>query len=47
MNKRFSTQQISRTSNLDSNLISRQFKLKILADFMGLKMKIQKWNNQK
>ena len=33
----FSLQQIPRTGNLDSNLISRQYKLKLMADFMGIK----------
>ena len=34
MNKSFSLKQISRTGNLDSNLISRQRKLNLMADFM-------------
>ena len=34
MNNTFSLQQISRTSNLDSILISRQYKLNLTADFM-------------
>ena len=34
MNNSFFLQQISRTSNLDSNLISCQYKLNIMADFM-------------
>ena len=34
MNKSFSLQQISRTGNLDSNFISRQNKLNLMADFM-------------
>ena len=33
----FSLQQISRTSNLDANLISRQYKLNLMADFMRIK----------
>ena len=37
MNKSFSLQQISRTGNLDSNLISRQYKLNLMADFMRVK----------
>ena len=37
MNNSFSLQQISRTGNLDSNLISRQYKLNLLADFMRVK----------
>ena len=34
MNNTSSLQQISRTGNLDSNLISRQNKLNLMADFM-------------
>ena len=37
MNNNFSLQQIQRTSNLDANLISRQYKLKLMADFMKVK----------
>ena len=37
MNNNFSIQQIQKTSNLDANLISRQFKLNLMADFMKLK----------
>ena len=37
MNHSFSLQQISRTGNLDSNLISRQYKLNLMADFMQIK----------
>ena len=37
MNHTFSLQQISRTSNLDANLISRQYKLKLKADFIRIK----------
>ena len=37
MNNSFSSQQISRTGNLDSNLISRQYKLSIMTDFMRVK----------
>ena len=37
MNKNFSLQQIQKTSNLDANLISRQYKLNLMADFMRLK----------
>ena len=32
-----SLQQIQKTSNLDANLISRQYKLNLMADFMRLK----------
>ena len=35
MNNTFSLQQIQRTSNLDANLISRQYKLNLMADFYG------------
>ena len=34
MNNNFSLQQIQKTSNLDANLISRQYKLNLMADFM-------------
>ena len=37
MNISFSLQQIQKTSNLDANLISRQYKLNLMADFMGVK----------
>ena len=37
MNTSFSLQQIQKTSNLDANLISRQYKLNLMADFMRLK----------
>ena len=37
MNNSFSLQQIQKTSNLDANLISRQYKLNLLADFMRTK----------
>ena len=37
MNNSFSLQQISRTGNLDSNWISRQYKLNLMADFMRFK----------
>ena len=37
MNKSFSLQQIQKTSNLDANLISRQYKLNLMTDFMRLK----------
>ena len=37
MNNNFSLQQIQKTSNLDANLISRQYKLNLMADFMKLK----------
>ena len=37
MNNTFSLQQIQKTSGLDANLISRQYKLNLMADFMRLK----------
>ena len=37
MNNSFSLQQIQKTSNLDANLISRQHKLNLMADFMRVK----------
>ena len=37
MNNSFSPEQIQKTSNLDGNLISRQYKLNLMADFMRLK----------
>ena len=37
MNNNFSLQQIQKTSNLDPNLISRQYKLNLMADFMKVK----------
>ena len=37
MNNSFSLQQIQKTSNLDANLISRQNKLNLMADFMKVK----------
>ena len=37
MNDSFSLQQIQKTSNLDANLISRQYKLNLMADFMRVK----------
>ena len=37
MNNSFSLQQIQKTSNLDANLISRQYKTNLMADFMRLK----------
>ena len=38
MKKSFSLQQIQKTSNLDANLISRQYKLNLMADFMKVKI---------
>ena len=37
MNNTFSLQQISRTGNPDSNLISRQYNLNLIAKFMQSK----------
>ena len=37
MNNSFSFQQISKTGNLDSNLISRQYELNLIAKFMQTK----------
>ena len=37
MNNSFSLQQIQKTSNLYANLISRQYKLNLMADFMRVK----------
>ena len=37
MNNSFSLQQIQKTSNLDANLVSRQYKLNLMADFMKVK----------
>ena len=37
MKNTFSLQQISRTSNLDANLISRLYKLNLVADFLRVK----------
>ena len=37
MNTTFSLQQIQKTSSLDANLISRQYKLNLMCDFMRTK----------
>ena len=37
MNNSFSLQQIQKTINLDGNLMSRQYKLNLMADFMRVK----------
>ena len=37
MNKSFSLQEKQKTSNLDANLVSRQYKLSFMADFMRVK----------
>ena len=36
MNDSFSLQQIQKTSNLDANLVSGQYKLNLMADFMWM-----------
>ena len=42
MNNSFSFQKIQKTSNLDANSISRQYKLNLMADFMRLNYKNQR-----
>ena len=42
MNISLAIQQTQKASNLDANLISRQYKLNLMADFMKLKLKTQK-----
>ena len=37
MNNSFSLQQIRKTSNFDANLLSRQYQLNLIADFMRVK----------
>ena len=37
MNNTFSLQQFCRTSSIDANLISRLYKLNLMADFMWMK----------
>ena len=37
MNNSFSLQQRQKTSSLDANLISRQYNLNLMADFMRVK----------
>ena len=37
MNNSFSLQQLQKTSNLDANLISRQYKLNLMAHFMRMR----------
>ena len=37
MNNSFSLQQKQNTSNCDANLISRQYKLNLMADFVRIK----------
>ena len=37
MNETFSLQQLQKTSSLDANLISSQYKLNLMADFMRVK----------
>ena len=47
MNTSLSLQRMSRTGNLDSNLISRQYKLKLMADFMRVKNENPKMKQSK
>ena len=42
MHNSFSPQQIQKTSNLDANLVSRQYKLNLMADFPRLKYENRK-----
>ena len=42
MNNSFSLQQIQKTSGLDANLIFRQYKLNLTADFMRVKFENNK-----
>ena len=42
MNKSFSVQKISRTGNLDPNLISRQFKLDLMSKFIFIELQVPK-----
>ena len=42
MNDNFSLQQISKTGNLDSNLISRKYKLNLMARFIKIKFENRK-----
>ena len=37
MKNSFSLEQIQKTSNLDANLISREYKLNLMTDFMRVK----------
>ena len=42
MNNSFTLQQIQKTSNIDANLISRQYKKNVIADFMRIKIESPK-----
>ena len=42
MNNSFLSEQIAKTGNIDSNLISLQFKLSLLVKFMQIKFKNSK-----
>ena len=42
MHNTFSLQQLSRIGNLNSNLISRQYKINLMADFMRIKYETPK-----
>ena len=47
MNNSFPLQQISKTGNLESNLMSRQYKLNLMADFMRIKYENPKLKQSK
>ena len=47
MNNSFFLQQISRTGNIDSNSISRQYKLNLMTDFMRVKCENAKMKQSK
>ena len=47
MKNNFSLQQISKTGNLDSNLISCQLKLNLMAEFMQSKVENPKLKQSK
>ena len=47
MNNSFSSRQVSKTGNLVSNLISRHYKLSLLAKFMPIEFEIRKLKQSK
>ena len=47
MNNSFSLQQTQKTSNLDANLIFRQYKLNLMADFMRMKYENPKFKQSR
>ena len=47
MTNNFSLQQISRTNNLDSNLITREYKLNLMAKFVQIKFENPKMRQSK